>query len=41
MPEIEFSVYILLCGDDTYYTGIAADVQRRIAEHERSPRGAK
>ncbi len=41
MPETEFSVYILRCGDDTYYTGIAADVQRRITEHESSPRGAK
>jgi putative endonuclease len=41
MPEAEYSVYIVRCGDDTYYTGIAADVTRRIAEHETSPRGAK
>ena len=39
--ETEYSVYILRCADDTYYTGIAADVARRIAEHESSPRGAK
>ena len=37
----EFSVYIVRCADDTYYTGIAADVARRITEHESSPRGAK
>ena len=41
MGNTEFSVYIVRCADDTYYTGIAADVARRIAEHESSPRGAK
>ena len=41
MANTEFSVYILRCADDTYYTGIAADVARRIVEHESSPRGAK
>ena len=41
MAETEYSVYILRCADDTYYTGITADVARRIAEHESSPRGAK
>jgi len=41
MAETEYSVYILRCADNTYYTGIAADVQRRIDEHESSTRGAK
>ena len=41
MANTEYSVYIVRCADDTYYTGIAADVARRIAEHESSPRGAK
>ncbi len=41
MADTEYSIYILRCADDTYYTGIAADVSRRIDEHERSPRGAK
>lgn len=41
MADTEFSVYILRCADNSYYTGIAADVDRRIAEHENSPRGAK
>lgn len=48
MPEIqkqsskaEFSVYIVRCNDATYYTGIAVDVDRRVAEHRSGPRGAK
>jgi putative endonuclease len=41
MANIEYSVYIVRCADGTYYTGIAADVGRRVAEHETSPRGAK
>jgi putative endonuclease len=41
MADTEYSVYIVRCADDTYYTGIAADVARRIIEHESSPRGAK
>ena len=31
----------MLCGDDTYYTGIAADVGKRMVEHASGPRGAK
>lgn len=30
----EHSVYILECGDGTYYTGYTTDVERRVAEHE-------
>lgn len=41
MADTEFSVYIVRCADDTYYTGIAADVARRMIEHGSSPRGAK
>jgi len=41
MAETEYSVYIVRCGDDTYYTGISQDVARRIVEHDSSPRGAK
>jgi putative endonuclease len=36
-----FSVYVLRCGDGSYYTGIATDVDRRIAEHDGGRRGAK
>ena len=33
-------VYIILCTDDTLYTGITTDLQRRLAQHA-SGRGAK
>lgn len=41
MTSAVFSLYIIRCADDTLYTGIAADVGRRISEHESGPRGAK
>ena len=37
---MEYFVYILRCGDGTLYTGIAADVERRVAVHN-SGKGAK
>mgnify|MGYP000918983417 CR=1 FL=1 len=30
---MSYSVYILSCADDTLYTGITTDVERRIKEH--------
>ena len=37
-----YSLYIIECADDTYYTGIATDVQRRILEHNGAKgRGAR
>ncbi len=41
MSSATFSLYIVRCADDTLYTGIAADVDKRISEHESGPRGAK
>lgn len=41
MADTEYSVYIVHCGDGSYYTGISADVERRLKEHSNSPRGAK
>ena len=37
---MDWTVYILRCGDGTLYTGITNDLNHRIAEHE-SGRGAK
>lgn len=37
---MEYHVYILRCADGTLYTGIAADVERRVAVHN-SGKGAK
>jgi putative endonuclease len=36
-----YSVYILRCADDSFYTGIAIDVSRRLEEHCSGSRGAK
>ena len=38
---MEYFVYIVKCSDDTLYTGIATDIQRRLAEHNNSEKGAK
>ncbi len=36
-----YSVYILKCCDNTLYTGIAKDVQKRLDEHNSSKLAAK
>lgn len=36
----EWYVYILLCGDGSYYTGITTDVQKRLETHKKG-KGAK
>jgi putative endonuclease len=30
----QYFVYILLCSDNSYYTGVTNDMERRFAEHE-------
>ncbi len=30
----EYYVYLLECGDGTYYTGVTNDLSRRIVEHQ-------
>lgn len=37
---MNWQVYIILCSDDTLYTGITTDIERRLSEHA-SGRGAK
>ena len=34
-------VYMLACADDTFYTGITTDVQRRLNEHNGPQKGAR
>ncbi len=36
-----WSVYIILADDDSYYTGISIDVERRFQEHFNKTGGAK
>ena len=40
MMEQTWYLYILRCGDDTLYTGITTDVEKRLEAH-RSGKGAK
>ena len=39
--EKEWWVYIVACSDESLYTGITTDQERRIAEHNDSKKGAK
>lgn len=36
-----YTLYILRCADETLYTGITVDLERRVREHNTSTRGAK
>jgi putative endonuclease len=36
-----YFVYILRCADNTLYTGLTTDLQRRLSEHQESPKGAR
>jgi putative endonuclease len=36
-----YFVYMLCCADDTLYTGITTDVERRVREHNEDAAGAK
>lgn len=38
---VPYSLYILRCNDETYYTGITSEIERRMEEHNTSPKGAK
>ncbi|MCW8839231.1 MAG: GIY-YIG nuclease family protein [Thiovulaceae bacterium] len=37
----KWKVYVLRCSDDTLYTGVATDLERRLDEHNNSVKGAK
>ncbi|MEA3523887.1 MAG: GIY-YIG nuclease family protein [Campylobacterota bacterium] len=38
---MSYYVYILTCKDQTLYTGITTDLQKRVQEHNESDKGAK
>ena len=40
-PIVSYFVYILECSDQTLYTGITTDVDKRLEEHNTSDKGAK
>ncbi len=37
----DWFLYVVKCSDDSYYTGISTDVERRVKEHNGSKKGAK
>lgn len=39
--SVAYSLYIVRCANDTLYTGITTDVERRVTEHEVGTRGAR
>lgn len=41
MRSQHWFVYMLKCADGTLYTGVTTDVERRLEEHNESPKGAK
>jgi len=41
MSSTPYFLYIVQCADKTLYTGITTDIERRIEEHNFSPKGAK
>jgi len=38
---MDWQVYIILCTDDSLYTGITNDLRRRLGQHGRTRCGAK
>jgi len=38
---MSYFVYMVRCADETLYTGITTDIERRVAEHNSSSKGAK
>lgn len=39
--DADWYVYMLQCNDDTLYTGVTTNLDRRLNEHNESPLGAK
>lgn len=36
-----WKLYVVRCSDDTFYTGVTLDTDRRLREHNETNRGAK
>ncbi|MDH3787482.1 MAG: GIY-YIG nuclease family protein [Xanthomonadales bacterium] len=41
IPRVAWFVYIIRADDDSLYTGITTDVERRFQEHLEGPSGAR
>jgi len=38
---MDWQVYIILCTDDSLYTGITTDIERRLRQHDGQRQGAR
>jgi putative endonuclease len=34
-PTVVWHLYILRCGDGSFYTGVTTDIERRVGEHQK------
>ncbi|MCG8427803.1 MAG: GIY-YIG nuclease family protein [Chromatiales bacterium] len=41
MTDTPWFVYILRCSDNSLYTGITSDLERRVKEHNHGSKGAR
>jgi len=41
MKEKQWHLYIVRCSDNSLYTGITTDLERRVLEHNTSNKGSK
>ena len=41
MSKTQWTLYVVECADESLYTGITTDVERRVREHNESDRGAR
>ena len=41
MADVRHYVYMLQCSDGTFYMGYSTEVERRVREHNESPKAAK
>jgi putative endonuclease len=39
--KTEWFVYVIRCSDDSLYTGVTTDIERRFGEHAGQKKGAK
>ena len=39
--DLNWSLYIIESNDNSYYTGISTDVERRFSEHQKGVKGAR
>ena len=41
IEEITYKVYMVECSDESIYTGITSDIDRRLHEHRNTKKGSK